>query len=111
MDINQIIALHQAGFSVEQIQTILTALPGAPADPEPSPDPQPDPEPSPDPQPAPAQHEDAPPAWFNQFVQRYEAEQAALQRAWGVEVIKRTEEAQPPKTNEQLMAEAFAAIR
>lgn len=81
---------------------------GEPAPAEPAPAPAVEPAPT-EPAPAPVS---APPAWFGEFVARYNADQARMERAIHAENIIRTDAHASPdyKTPEQLMAEAYHAI-
>ena len=88
--------------------------PAAPEDPTPpaqDPEPAPDPTPAaPDPEPAAEPNPAAAPAWFTEFVQKNNEEMAAMQRALQITNVRRAAPAEPQKTPEQLMAEAYRAI-
>lgn len=114
MTVQEIMKLLDAGFTAEEIRNLNGSAQPDPA-PDPQPDPQPDsapdpqldsqPEPAPDPEPAPAA-----PAWFEEFVKRNNEEMAAMQRALQITNVRRAAPAEPQKTPEQLMAEAYRAI-
>ena len=120
MTTQDVLALVKAGFTAEEIRILsgADAAPAAPAEPDPQPaapaepDPQPEPEePQPAaPVPAPEPNPAAAPAWFTEFVQKNNEEMAAMQRALQITNVRRAAPADPQKTPEQLMAEAYRAI-
>ena len=119
MTTQEVLTLVKAGFTADEIRH-LSGAGAAPAAPEPAaPAPaapeEPDPpaqdsEPSPDPEPAAPDPAPAAPAWFEEFVRRNNEEMAAMQRALQITNVRRAAPAEPQKTPEQLMAEAYRAI-
>lgn len=119
MTTQEVLALVQAGFTADEIRQMnaAAAAPAAPAEPDSQPaapaEPAPQPEPAdPQPEPAPAAEPNpaAAPAWFTEFVQKNNEEMAAMQRALQITNVRRASPAEPQKTPEQLMAEAYRAI-
>ena len=118
MTTQDVLALVKAGFTAEEIRSLsgADAAPAAPADPDPQPaapaepDPQPEPEEPQPAAPAPEPNPAAAPAWFTEFVQKNNEEMAAMQRALQITNVRRAAPAEPQKTPEQLMAEAYRAI-
>lgn len=120
MNTQDVLALVKAGFTAEEIRQLSGAdaapapVPAVPEEPnppaqdsEPAPDPTPaEPDPQPEAEPNPA----AAPAWFTEFVQKNNEEMAAMQRALQITNVRRAAPADPQKTPEQLMAEAYRAI-
>ena len=120
MNAQEVLALVQAGFTADEIRQMNGAAaapapaPAAPEDPTPPvPDPEPAPDPTPaapDPAPAAEPNPAAAPAWFTEFVQKNNEEMAAMQRALQITNVRRAAPAEPQKTPEQLMADAYRAI-
>lgn len=124
MDVNKIIALSQAGFSAEEITKIIFATEsgaGTPAptkapDPEPAPAPEPTPEPKeepkPDPKSEPKEEPNAPPKWFADFMTQYNKDFSDLNRRIVNGNVRTAEPNTPaPKSVDELIAEAYAAIK
>lgn len=116
MTVEQILALSGAGFSAEQITNMISAIgddhqpeqPEAPAQPE-----QPEQPEAPAQPEQPEQPEDATPAWFNKFLQKYNADYEQIARGIQAKNVRRAggDPGAQPKTPEQLMAEAYNNIR
>ena len=108
MTTQDVLALVKAGFTAEEIRSLsgADAAPAAPAEPDPQPAAPAEPDPAPAAEPNPA----AAPAWFTEFVQKNNEEMAAMQRALQITNVRRASPAEPQKTTEQLMAEAYRAI-
>lgn len=128
MDVNKIIALSQAGFSAEDIEKIISATdagagtpnptpapdPEPAPVPEPKPDPQPEPkdEPKPDSKPEPKEEPNAPPKWFADFMNQYNKDFSDLNRRIVNGNVRTAEPETPaPKSVDELIAEAYAAIK
>lgn len=119
MTTQDVLSLVKAGFTADEIRQLsgAGAAPAAPepaapapAEPEEPTPPVQDPEPTPDPEPAAPEPSPAAPAWFEEFVKRNNEEMAAMQRALQITNVRRAAPAEPQKTPEQLMAEAYRAI-
>lgn len=122
MTVEQILALSGAGFSAEQITNMISALVSAqPEQQEQQEAPQEQPEQQ-EQQEAPKEQEqqeqpaqeDATPAWFNKFLQKYNADYEQIARGIQAKNVRRAgsdDPGAPLKTPEQLMAEAYNNIR
>lgn len=116
MDVNKIIALSQAGFSAEDIEKIISATAAPTPDPapkeEPTPEPEPKEEPKPDPKPEPKEEPNAPPKWFSDFMTQYNKDFSDLNRRIVNGNVRTAEPNTPaPKSVDELIAEAYAAIK
>lgn len=116
MDVKKIIALSQVGFSAEEIEKIVSATEtgnGFPAPtPAPDPEPAPAPEPTPEPQPEPKVEPNAPPKWFADFMTQYNKDFSDLNRRIVNGNVRTAEPDTPaPKSVDELIAEAYAAIK
>ena len=101
MTVEQILALSSAGFSAEQITNMISALGSEQQEQKEAPQEQPE-------------QEDATPAWFNKFLQKYNADYEQIARGIQAKNVRRAGSDDPgaqPKTPEQLMAEAYNNIR
>lgn len=117
MTVEQILALSSAGFTAEQITNMISALGGEQQEQQEAPQEQPEQQEAPQEQPEaqteqPAQ-EDATPAWFNKFLQKYNADYEQIARGIQARNVRRagSDPGTPEKTPDQLMAEAFNNIR
>lgn len=115
MTVEQILALSSAGFSAEQITNMISALVGEPQQEQQEQQEQPE---QPEQQEQPAQQEqsaqeDATPAWFNKFLQKYNADYEQIARGIQARNVRRagSDPGAAEKTPEQLMAEAYNNIR
>lgn len=118
MTVEQILALSSAGFSAEQITNMISALGSEqPEQQQEEPQEQPEQQDVQQEQEQPEQHEqpeDATPAWFNKFLQKYNADYEQIARGIQAKNVRRAGSDDPGaqlKTPEQLMAEAYNNIR
>ena len=106
MTVEQILALSNAGFSAEQITNMISALGSEQQEQHEQQDQQ-------EQQEQQEHSEDATPAWFNKFLQRYNADYEQIARGIQARNVRRagSDPGTPEKTPEQLMAEAYNNIR
>lgn len=106
MTSEQIIRLYEAGFDVEQITRMSSALD---QDPAPAPEPEP-PKPAPEPKP-----DDGAPSWFTDFLARYNEDQAEINRRFQGAAVRHAEDPDEGRggapTNEHLMQQFFDSMR
>lgn len=113
MTVEQILKLHDAGFSVEEITRFGAVMADAPAQEQEAPKPEETVQEQEAPKPETTAQDDTP-AWFSKFITRYNSEMDDINKAIHAVNIRRAgadERGIETKTPEQLMAEAYANIR